>query len=217
MNFNLESIPTTIDLLHVILGAVALLFFVLFLIFLVRPKKTAVESLELKDHAAESAEHQQQLTKKQADARDSVSGKATGSMQSTPATTVIRETQPESAYQLLALLQSEARFVDFISEDLSLFSDQDIGAAARVVQEGSKKTINEYFTITPIKSEQEETSVTIDQGFNPSEIRLTGNVVGQAPFKGTLIHKGWKVTASNLPKLTEGRDTSILAPAEVEL
>ncbi len=196
MNVNLQTMPATIDLLHVILGATALL---LLIALLIRPKKTATSSPQ-----------------PQVDTRKPQSGQSAKTPPA-PAVKTIRETGPESAFQLLALLQSEARFIDFISEDLSAFSDQDIGAAARVVQEGSKKTINDCFTITPIKTEQEETSITVEEGFNPSEIRLTGNVVGQAPFNGTLIHKGWKVTASNLPKLTEGRDASILAPAEVEL
>jgi hypothetical protein len=48
-------------------------------------------------------------------------------------------------------------------------------------------------------------------------VRLTGNIVGSAPFKGTLIHKGWQVTNIRLPKLTQGHEAKILAAAEVEL
>ncbi|MFT5559290.1 MAG: hypothetical protein ACI9RZ_001768 [Sphingobacteriales bacterium] len=55
------------------------------------------------------------------------------------------------------------------------------------------------------------------EGFNASAVRLTGNVVGNAPFNGTLIHKGWKVSEVKLPKLAVGHDASIVAPAEVEL
>jgi hypothetical protein len=46
---------------------------------------------------------------------------------------------------------------------------------------------------------------------------LTGNIVGEAPFTGTLIHKGWQVTDLRLPKLTEGHNPNIIAAAEVEL
>ena len=46
---------------------------------------------------------------------------------------------------------------------------------------------------------------------------MTGNVVGQPPFTGTLQHKGWRVTAVRLPALTAGHDTRVIAPAEVEL
>src|SRR5258706_10952915 len=44
-----------------------------------------------------------------------------------------------SALQLLALLQREGRFVDFLEEDVTSFSDADIGAAARVVHGGCRK------------------------------------------------------------------------------
>ncbi len=39
----------------------------------------------------------------------------------------------------------------------------------------------------------------------------------EAPFTGTLIHKGWQVSDTRLPKLTQGHDASIVATAEVEL
>jgi len=48
-------------------------------------------------------------------------------------------------------------------------------------------------------------------------VRLTGNVVGRAPFTGSLTHRGWRVTETRLPKVAAGHDLSILAPAEVEL
>ena len=56
-----------------------------------------------------------------------------------------------------------------------------------------------------------------NEGFNASEIRLTGNVVGEAPFYGTLVHKGWRAAKVSLPKITKGHHSEILAPAEVEL
>jgi hypothetical protein len=46
---------------------------------------------------------------------------------------------------------------------------------------------------------------------------LTGNVVGSAPFKGTLLHRGWQVTDVRLAKLTQGHNAKIIAAAEVEL
>jgi hypothetical protein len=129
----------------------------------------------------------------------------------------LKEASPDAALQLLTLLQQDARFIDFIKEDLSTYSDADIGAAARVVHEGSKKTLDTYFTFKAVRSEDEETRISLPVGFNASEVRLTGNVVGEAPFNGTLIHKGWKVSETKLPKIAEGHDTSIIAPAEVEL
>ncbi len=130
---------------------------------------------------------------------------------------VLKDATPESALQLLSLLQQDARFLDFVHEDLSSYSDADIGAAARVVHEGSKKTVAGYFTLSPIRTEEEESRLTLESGFDASEGRLTGNVVGSAPFTGTLVHRGWKATEVRLPQLAKGHDVRILAPAEVEL
>ncbi|MEF9947056.1 MAG: DUF2760 domain-containing protein, partial [Comamonas sp.] len=46
---------------------------------------------------------------------------------------------------------------------------------------------------------------------------LTGNVVGQAPFTGTLSHRGWQVTDVKLPQLTDIQAAKVIAQAEVEL
>ena len=48
-------------------------------------------------------------------------------------------------------------------------------------------------------------------------IRLTGNVAGQPPFRGSLKHHGWVATGVRLPALSESLDPRMLAPAEVEL
>ncbi len=97
------------------------------------------------------------------------------------------------------------------------FSDADIGAAARVVHQGCRKTLREHFTLSPVRTESEGERVTIAEGFDANAIRLTGNVVGKAPYTGTLQHRGWKVTEIKLPKVHADHDASVIAPAEVEL
>lgn len=134
-----------------------------------------------------------------------------------PEPVVLKEATPDAALQLLSLLQKEARFIDFIKEDVSAFSDSDIGAAARVVHQGCVKALNEHFTLAPVSRDTEGNRVTLNPGFDAASFRLTGNIVGQAPFTGTLVHKGWQVTDLRLPKLTEGHNANIIAPAEVEL
>lgn len=129
----------------------------------------------------------------------------------------LKVASPDAAMQLLGLFQSEARLVDFLNEELTGFSDADIGATARVVHEGGRRVLNEYFDLQAIRDEAEESQVIVDRGFNAAEVRLVGNVVGEAPFKGVLVHQGWKVTATRLPKLAPGHDARIVAPAEVEL
>ena len=122
-----------------------------------------------------------------------------------------------AALQLLGLLQREARFIDFVEEDISAYSDADIGAAGRVVHEGCRKVLREHFTLTAVRSESEGQRLTLPAGFDAGATRVTGNVVGQAPFTGTLAHRGWRASATRLPQLAPGHDASVLAQAEVEL
>ena len=122
-----------------------------------------------------------------------------------------------AALQLLGLMQREARFVDFIQEDVAPYTDAEIGAAARVVHEGCRKVLREHFTIAPVRSEAEGSRITLPAGFDAASVRLTGNVVGQSPFTGTLGHRGWQVTEVKLPQLTDAQAAKVIAQAEVEL
>lgn len=121
------------------------------------------------------------------------------------------------ALELLGLLQREGRFVDFVKQDVAGFSDADIGAAARVVHEGCRKTLSGHVSIEPVRSEDEGAAVTLEAGFDATQVKLTGNVGGSAPYRGTLRHKGWRVAQLELPSAIEGHDARVLYPAEVEL
>jgi hypothetical protein len=130
---------------------------------------------------------------------------------------VLKEATPDAALQLLGLLQRDARFIDFVEEDIKGYSDADIGAAARLVHEGCRATLREHFTIRPVRDEAEGSRVTLPEGFDASSVRLTGNVVGSAPFSGSISHRGWRVDEVRLPKLADGHNAKVIAPAEVEL
>ncbi|MEA3083588.1 MAG: hypothetical protein QOC89_1285 [Paraburkholderia sp.] len=130
---------------------------------------------------------------------------------------VIKEASPDAALQLLGLLQRDARFIDFVEEDIKGYSDADIGAAARLVHDGCRATLREHFTIRPVRDEAEGSRVTLAEGFDASSVRLTGNVVGKAPFNGSISHRGWRVEEVRLPKLTDSHNAKVIAPAEVEL
>jgi hypothetical protein len=130
---------------------------------------------------------------------------------------VLKEASPDAALQLLALLQREARLIDFAGEDLGGYEDAQIGVAARLVHDGCAKVLREHFSIVPVREEAEGGRVTLQPGFDAAAVRLTGNLVGQPPFTGSLRHRGWRVTEVRLPKLAERHDTHVVAPAEVEL
>jgi hypothetical protein len=123
----------------------------------------------------------------------------------------------DGALALLALLQREGRFVDFVRDSVDGASDADIGAAAREVHRGCRKVLDQHLTFEPVMPGAEEAKVDVPKGFDPSEIRLIGEARGEPPFRGTLRHHGWRVVDAKLPSLAEGVDRTVIAPAEVEL
>jgi len=122
----------------------------------------------------------------------------------------------DAALQLLALLQREGRFVDFLEEDVASFGDADIGAAARVVHSGCRKALREHVKLEPVRSEDEGAKVTLAEA-SPNEVKLTGNVQGKGPHTGVLRHRGWRAVTVQLPTAVAGHDARIVAQAEVEL
>jgi hypothetical protein len=119
--------------------------------------------------------------------------------------------------RLLAMLQKEGRLLDFLLEEIRAYSDADIGAAVREIHDKSRSTIQKYLVLEPVLAQAEQEEVTVPTGFDPSAIRLTGNVTGQPPFKGTLRHAGWRCKEIKLAPPPSGQDEFVLMPAEVEL
>ncbi len=122
-----------------------------------------------------------------------------------------------SALQLLGLMQREGRFVDFIEQDLTGFSDADVGTAARVVHEGCRRALQSRATITPCRTEPEGAPVTLAPGFDARLVALSGNLAGDPPYTGVLRHGGWKIQELKLPELVGDANPEIIQPAEVEL
>ena len=122
-----------------------------------------------------------------------------------------------SGLAVLSMLQREGRLIDFLKEDMAAFSDAEIGAAARVVHAGCRKVFSEYFAIEPALTDAEGATIQVPAGFDAQRIRLTGNIAGQPPFRGTLKHHGWVATAVRMPAVSETLDPRVLAAAEVEL
>ncbi|HGS5473706.1 TPA: DUF2760 domain-containing protein [Vibrio parahaemolyticus] len=204
MNIDLNLIPQTFDMLHAGLAASSVL---LLLIAVSRKSKVIekvvekpVEKIVEKIVEVEKVVEVEKIVEKVVEVESKLATAST-----------------DSAMQLLSIMQQEARLIDFLKEDLTSFSDEEVGAAARVIHTGGQKVLNDYVTLAHVRNEEEETRIMVEEGFNPQEIRLTGNVTGSAPFHGTLVHKGWKATSMNLPKLAENYDASVIAPAEVEL
>ncbi len=122
------------------------------------------------------------------------------------------------AVTLLATLQREARFVDMVSESLDGYSDAQIGAAARDVLRDCGKVIERMFAVTPVAGQTEGERVEVAAGYDPAEYRLTGNVSGEPPLAGQLVHAGWKATKCDVPDWSGNAESAlVVAPAEVQV
>lgn len=124
---------------------------------------------------------------------------------------------PALALRLLGLLQQEARLVDFIKEDIDSYSDDQVGAAVRAIHAGCRKVLDEHIQLQRIFAAEDGSEIVVEQGFDAAAVRLTGNVTGNPPFRGTLQHSGWRATNVSLPATSAAVDPTIIAPAEVEI
>lgn len=120
-----------------------------------------------------------------------------------------------SHLQLLAVLQSSGRLIDFLKEDITDYSDSDIGAAVRKIHADCAECLEQLVTIRPLIDENEGSKITVGVGYDASAIKLVGNVK-EAPFSGIVVHRGWKAHKKSLPKQTKTHH-EVIAPAEVEI
>jgi hypothetical protein len=123
----------------------------------------------------------------------------------------------DRAVQILSILQRDGRLIDFFTEDISPYSDAQIGAAVRDLQQSCRQSLERYVKLEPVLNTTEGETVTVQEGFDPSTIKLVGSVTGKPPVRGLLLHRGWRVKEINLPPLLDGSARSIVAPAEVEV
>ncbi|MDG2380691.1 MAG: DUF2760 domain-containing protein [Pirellulaceae bacterium] len=122
------------------------------------------------------------------------------------------------ALTLLATLQREARFVDLVLEPLGEFTDEQIGAAARGVLSECATTLNRMFQLQPLVDAEQNVEIETPAEFDVACYRLSGNVTGDPPFRGRLVHHGWLANRCELPKWSGGDEASkVVAPAELEL
>lgn len=135
-----------------------------------------------------------------------------------PASAAKPKASRSEAITLLAALQREARLVDFFMEKLDDYSDAQIGAAARDVHRDAAAVVERLFALQAVVDCEEGGSLEVPAGFDAGCYRLTGNVTGEPPFRGTVVHHGWRATKCELPAWSGVPSAvDIVAPAEVEL
>jgi len=130
----------------------------------------------------------------------------------------VRAAQPsDGALQILGILQRDSRFIDFLMEDISAYSDDQVGAAVRDLHQQCRDSLIRYVHLGPVIDGVEGSPTKLDSN-DPATVKLLGNVPvsGKAP-SGVLRHKGWKAEKIDLPPITPGSNTSVIAPAEVEI
>ena len=59
----------------------------------------------------------------------------------------------------------------------------------------------------------------IPENYSIDEYRLMGKITGNPPFRGVLLHKGWKTESVKLPRLikTEEKRLPSITPALIEV
>lgn len=132
-----------------------------------------------------------------------------------PAATPASKTS-DGALQLLGILQRDARLVDFLMEDISAYSDEQVGAAVRGVHEQSRKAVTQYLKLSPVIDGVEGAFTKTPA--DAQSVKLTGNVPPDGKAAGGILrHRGWKADAVNLPNVPAKASLNILAPAELEI
>jgi len=127
-----------------------------------------------------------------------------------------KDAVPPAAYQILYLFQKEGRLIDLLSEDISELDDETLGGAIRPIHEGCRKLLADRLILERVLNEEEGSEVTLDE-IDPESIKLSGKVPAKGPYKGELIHRGWRLKECNLPELVDGWKGNVIAPAEIEI
>ena len=99
--------------------------------------------------------------------------------------------------------------------------DRGIAASAsRVVHQGHAGVIREYLALGPVFAGQEGEGTVVDKATDPHRYRLLGKVGGTPPYRGVVIHRGWKTTKLALPRYSKPVDRSaenVITPMEIEV
>ena len=82
----------------------------------------------------------------------------------------------------------------------------------RGIHESCQKALKKYLRLKTVLTSEEGAEVTVEPGFDPSAIKLVGNVTGEPPFRGILRHQGWRAEKVELPVLSGGQTPSIISP-----
>ncbi len=133
-----------------------------------------------------------------------------------PAPVVPKPSAAEGALQLLGILQRDGRMLDFFLEDVSPYTDEQVGNAVRGVHTPVKETLERFFKFAPVIDGVEGTSVQAPSK-DPAMVKFIGNLTAAPPSGGVLRHRGWQVTKVDFPAFPASQNLKLIAPAELEI
>lgn len=126
-------------------------------------------------------------------------------------------TTEDGALKLLGMLQQEGRILDFFMEDITPYSDDQVGGAVRDVHEKTRAVLVRHFAPVPVIDAVEGTPVSASDPL-AAKARYIGNLPATGKPKGGLLrHKGWKATTASMPKPGPKEDLMLLATPEIEV
>ena len=118
------------------------------------------------------------------------------------------------AITLLSALQREARLVDLIQENLTQFSDAQVGAAARPCLQQCQATLDRLLGLQAASEAEEGSTVEVGVDASAARVQWIGEGSGTS---GKLIHKGWQATKVDLPQWTGSKDdANVIAPSQLQ-
>lgn len=128
----------------------------------------------------------------------------------------------DGAVQILAILQRDARLIDFLNEDIAPYTDEQVGAAVRDIHKNSRAALERHIKLTPVVDGVEGTNTSLaSAGLDAKDtarLRIVGKVPADGKVEGGMLrHRGWKVEKVDLPPTPQGKKALILAPAEIEV
>jgi hypothetical protein len=142
---------------------------------------------------------------------------AKGFIEPAPAERQLVDSSELGHLRLLSLLQRSGRLIDFLKEDITGFPDAQVGSAARQVHKECATLLEDIVTIRPVFQEEEGSKVRVPAGYDASSIKVIGNIKGNPPFEGVLVHRGWKAHKRSLPKGVGEQRSEVICPAEIEV
>lgn len=121
------------------------------------------------------------------------------------------------ALELLAALQREARFIDFIKDDLSesICSQDTLFEVVKMVHDRCAETCEKIFSIRPLSEEiNGEPSDSRSEDSTQEDVTTEGS---RLHTNKRVIHHGWRATKCDLPVWQgDKRDELVLASCEYE-